>query len=273
MTRRVALILAAVSLGALAGCDGVAGARMTFEDVEKTKITEIALAGGSGDVSVTTESGATETQIRRIVRGITSPDTSYQVAGGVLTLNTDCGPDCHLSYEITAPPGVAVRGEMRSGDVMLSAVGTIDVKMTSGDVMIDRATGPVSLEMTSGDVMVENTSEPVKVRSTSGDLMVVGGGPVDVEARAGNVDVTDGKGPVTARLTSGDISLSLSAASSVTASTGSGEISLMVPPGDYRVSAVSGNGEAVVENVKNNPAATNVLELRSRSGDVAVIAG
>ncbi|SDT67509.1 DUF4097 family beta strand repeat-containing protein [Actinoplanes derwentensis] len=255
MTRRVALILAAASVGALAGCDGVVGARMTFDDTEKNKITAIVLAGGHGDIMVATETGATETKIRRIVQGGTGVDTSYQVAGGVLTLDTDCGRDCGISYEITAPPGVAVRGELTSGDVTLSAVGPVDLQLTSGDVMVERATGPV------------------KLRATSGDVQVIGGTGVDLESRSGNLDVLESTGPVTARLTSGDISLSLIEPSSVTASTTSGEINLMVPPGDYKVSATTGNGEARVEEIKSNPKATNVLDLRTRDGDIAVVAG
>ncbi|HWS39546.1 MAG TPA: DUF4097 family beta strand repeat-containing protein [Actinoplanes sp.] len=255
MSRRVALILAAVSVGALAGCDGVVGARMTFDDVEKTKITEIVLTGRHGDVVVTSETGATETKIRRIVHGGTSPDTSYQVAAGVLTLDTDCDRQCTMSYEVTAPPGVAVRGELTSGDVQLAEVGAVDLKLTSGDVIVERPTGPV------------------KLRATSGDLQVIGGSSVDMETRSGNLDVAEGTGPVTVRLTSGDVSLDLIEPASVTASTTSGEINLMVPHGDYKVAARSANGETHVQDVKNNPKATNVLDLRTSNGDISVTAG
>lgn len=273
MTRRVALILAAVSVGALAGCDGVAGARMTFDDVEKTKITEILVAGRSGDVMVSTEAGATETRIRRIVRGVTSPETTYQVSGGVLKLDTECGSDCYVSYEITAPPGVAVGGRLTSGAVMLNSVGAVDLTLTSGDVMVDRPSGPVDLELTSGDVTVDRPAGAVKVRLTSGDLAVSGGGTIDVETRSGNVAVMEGGGPVTARSSSGDVSVHTVKATSVTASTTDGAIDLTVPPGDYRVSTQTGEGEALVENIKSDPTATNVLDLRTRHGDVSVIAG
>lgn len=255
MSRRVALVLAAVSVGALAGCDGVVGARMTFDDVEKTKITEIVLTGRHGDVVVTSEAGATETKIRRVVSGGTSPDTSYQVAAGVLTLNTDCDRQCSMAYEITAPPGVAVHGKLTSGDVQLAEVGAVDLQLTSGDVLVERPTGPV------------------KLRATSGDLQVIGGTGVDMEARSGNLDVSEGTGPVTAKLTSGDITLDLVEQGSVTASTTSGEINLMVPRGDYQVAARSANGETNVQDVENDPKATSVLDLRTSNGDISVTAG
>ncbi|MEU8661315.1 DUF4097 family beta strand repeat-containing protein [Actinoplanes philippinensis] len=255
MTRRVALILAAVSVGALAGCDGVVGARMTFDDTEKTKVTEITLAGGASNVSVETDASATETRIRRVIYGGTDPGGSYQLTGGVLTLDGDCGHDCRVDFVITAPPGVAVKGELRSGDVML------------------RGTGPVDLKVTSGDVMVENGSGPVKVRATSGDLNVIGGTEVSLEAHDGDLSVLDVTGPVTAKASSGDINLKLSGAASVTASASSGDIDLMVPAGDYRVRAVSGSGDHEVFGITDNPTSDKILELRTGSGDVRVNGG
>ncbi|MEV4279244.1 DUF4097 family beta strand repeat-containing protein [Actinoplanes xinjiangensis] len=255
MTRRVALILAAVSVGALAGCDGVVGARMTFDDVEKTKITEIVLSGDAGNVTVETDASATETHIRRVIYGGTDPGGSYQLAGGVLTLDSECGRDCRVDFVITAPPGAAVKGELRSGDVML------------------RGTGPVDLRLTSGGVMVENGTGPVKVRTTSGDLNVIGGTEVSVESHSGDVSVLDVAGPVTARTTNGDIDLKLSAAASVTATVNSGDVNLMVPAGDYRVRAVTGSGEQEIFGITDNPTSDKVLELRAGSGDLRVSGG
>jgi hypothetical protein len=255
MTRRVALILAAVSVGALAGCDGVVGARMTFDDTEKAKITEIVLSGDAGNVTVETDPAATETHIRRVIYGGTDPGGSYELAGSVLTLDGDCGRDCRIDFIITAPSGTAVKGEIRSGDVML------------------RGTGPVDLRLTSGDVMVENGAGPVKVRTTSGDLSVIGGSEVSLESRSGNLSVLDVAGPVTAKATSGDIDLKLAAAASVTASVGNGDIDLMVPAGDYRVRAVSGSGDREVFGITDNPTSDKVLELRTGSGDLRVTGG
>ncbi|MDI6098243.1 DUF4097 family beta strand repeat-containing protein [Actinoplanes sp. NEAU-A12] len=253
MTRRVALILAAVSMGALAGCDGVVGARMTFDDTEATKITEIVLSGGSSDLIVNTDSTATETRIRRVVYGGTDPGPSYDLAGGVLTLKGECGPECGVHFEITAPPGVGVRGELRSGDVSLSGVGAVDLRLTSGDVMVDRGTGPV------------------KVRATSGDLVVNGGTEVNMETTSGNLDVREVTGPVTARASSGDINLDLSARASVTASVSSGEVRVMVPSGAYQLKTWSGSGQQDIVGVTDDPKSTNVLDVRTRDGDLTLI--
>jgi hypothetical protein len=255
MTRRVALILAAVSVGALAGCDGVVGARMTFDDIESTKVTEIVLAGGVSNVTVESDASATETRIRRVIYGGTDPGGSYQLAGGVLTLDGDCGQDCRVDFVITAPPGAAVKGELRSGDVMLHGTGAVDLKLTSGDVM------------------VENGAGPVKVRTTSGDLNVIGGSEVSLESHSGDLSVLDVAGPVTARTTNGDIDLKLSRAASVTASATSGDVDLMVPAGEYRVRAVTGSGEQEIFGITDNPTSDKVLELRAGSGDLRVSGG
>jgi uncharacterized protein YjlB len=256
MTRRVALILAAaVSVGALAGCDGVVGARMTFDDTEKTKVTEVVLTGGASNVTVEADATATETRIRRVIYGGTDPGGSYALTGSVLTLDGDCGQDCRVDFVITTPPGAAVKGELRSGDVML------------------RGTGPVDLELTSGDVMVENGAGPVKVRTTSGDLNVIGGSEVKLESHSGDLSVLDVTGPVTAKATSGNIDLKLTGAASVTATVSSGDIDLMVPAGDYRVRAVSGSGDKEVFGITDNPTSERVLELRTGSGDLRVTGG
>lgn len=253
MTRRVALILAAVSLGALAGCDGAVGARMTFDDTEDTRITEIVLTGGSSDLLVNTDASATGTRIRRVVDGGTDPGSSYEMSGGVLTLKGDCGPDCGVDFEITAPAGVGVRGELRSGDVTLSGVGAVDLRLTSGTVMVERGTGPV------------------KLRASSGDLMVIGGSEVNMETTSGNLQVREATGPVTARANSGDIDLDLSSPASVTASVNSGEVSVMVPSGAYQLKTWSGSGDEEILGVTDDAKATNVLDLRTRSGDLSVI--
>ncbi|WP_433828879.1 DUF4097 family beta strand repeat-containing protein [Actinoplanes sp. CA-015351] len=251
MSRRVALVLAAASVVALTGCDGVVGARMTFDDTEKAKVTDIVLAGGSGDVQISTGS-VTETRIKRVIRGSTDPGPSYQLTGSTLTLATDCGMNCHVDYEITAPSGVAVRGDLRSGDLGISGAGIVDLKLTSGDVTVDSATGPVSIEATSGDLLVRDAPS-LTVELTSGDITA--------ERIAG---------PIKARATSGDMQLDISTPASVTATVQSGDLNLMVPEGAYQVRTDTGSGDATAEDIKNDPSAKNILDLRTRSGDLFV---
>lgn len=256
MSRRVVVTLAAAaSLIALAGCDGVVGAKMTFDDSEQVKVTEIVLTGGNADVLVTTGTAA-ETRIQREVRGSTDPGPSYQLAGTVLTLASDCGSGCSTSYQIEAPAGVTVRGEVRSGDVQLERVGPVDLKVTSGDVGVLQATGRV------------------KVRATSGDLLVDGAPEAELECTSGDLSALDVAGPITARSSSGDMMLSTSEPASVTASVISGDLAVTVPAGSYRVRTDTSSGDEMVDPaIDIDPKATHLLDLRARSGDLNVMAG
>ncbi|GLY01517.1 DUF4097 family beta strand repeat-containing protein [Actinoplanes sp. NBRC 101535] len=249
MSRRAALILTSALV--LAGCDQAVGARMIFNDTETTKVTDIVLTGGNGDVRVRTGTEAT-TKVQRVVTGGTSPGSSYTLKDGVLSLTTDCGSDCRVSYEIEAPAGVTVRGEMRSGDVFLTQVGPVDLKLTSGDVAVEDATSDVA------------------VRSTSGDISVTGGGAASLETTNGDIVALGTTGPMTARSTSGDIALNLASASSVTATVANGDIEVFVPRGDYRISAQSAHGEATVMDLADDPKAANTLNLRASNGDITV---
>lgn len=253
MSRAIALVLAAASVAALAGCDGAVGAKMTFDDTEKTKVTDIVLDGGGGDVTVTT-GNVTETHIKRTVRGGNGSGPTYKIDGGTLTLPTDCGFNCHMEYEVTAPAGVKVTGQLRSGGVSLTDVGAVDLTLTSGDVMIDGATAPV------------------RIKATSGNVSVSGAPGVTLEATSGDLEARDITGPVDARVTSGNLDLELSKPASVTASVTSGDLTLTVPRGSYQLKQRTADGDATVEGITDDPKAANVLDLRARSGNLTVSA-
>ncbi|HET6531115.1 MAG TPA: DUF4097 family beta strand repeat-containing protein [Actinoplanes sp.] len=251
-TRAAALVLlAAVTATALAGCGG-AGVRQTFSDTEKVKVTEIVMSGGSGNVTVRTAAIA-ETRITRIVRHTTDPGESYRLDGTVLTIDTSCGRDCSVSYDIEAPAGVAVRGELRSGDIGLDGVGATDVRLTSGDIMVRNPTGAVSAKSTSGDITVLDGKAGATIEATSGNV------------RAVNVG-----GPVNARVTSGDVEVQLTAPHSVTVRANSGDVMVTVPAGSYRLAADTSSGDEQIVGIVDDPAATNVIDVHTGSGDATI---
>jgi hypothetical protein len=95
-------------------------ARLTFTDTEKSKVTEIAIQGGSGDVTVNT-AAVTETTVTRVVQHRhPTPVRATGWTGRCLRIDTVLRPpDCTVSYDITAPAGVAVTGGLTSGDIRL----------------------------------------------------------------------------------------------------------------------------------------------------------
>jgi hypothetical protein len=256
MTPRVTrlILVAAVTAPVLAGCGGV-GARLTFTDTEKVKVSEIVLTGGSGDVMVRTAE-INEVRISRVIHRNSDPGKTYAIKGSVLTVDTDCGSNCSVTYDIEAPAGVAVRGELRSADIGLTGVGKTDVTVASGNIMVTKATGDVRAKATSGDIDVVDSTGTATVLSTSGDV------------RALNIT-----GAVEARTTSGDVDVKLATVSSVIAHATSGNVNVIVPAGSYKINTVrSGSGDTNIIGVTNDPAAKNVIDIAAASGDASVSA-
>jgi DUF4097 and DUF4098 domain-containing protein YvlB len=252
--RAGALTLVAAASAALAGCGGGIGATLTFNDVEKVKVSQIVLDGSSGDVQVST-AAINETRITRIVHSSSDPGLSYTLTGSQLHLGTSCGHECWVSYQIEAPVGVAVVGELSSGLVSLTGVGNTDVHVSSGDIDIRRATGQVRARSTSGDVMVADSKGPATLEATSGDVHAVNiGGPVNVRAASGDIDVK------------------LTVPASVTAAASSGDVNIIVPAGSYQVRTRASSGDANVVGVTNDASSKNVLDVRTSSGDLTVTA-
>ncbi|MCO8277870.1 DUF4097 domain-containing protein [Actinoplanes sp. TRM 88003] len=255
LTRRagVLVLIAATTAATLTGCAGVVGAKMTYEDTEKTKITDIRLEGGSGDVAIRAAS-VTETSIKRIIRRSGDPGPSYTLDGSTLVIDASCGHNCSVSYEIVAPAGVKVNGELDSGDIIFDSVGDTDVKLTSGDLMMTDPVGTVKLRGTSGNIRVVNAKKPVEVQVTSGDV------------EAMNIDA-----PVKLKVTSGDVDAVLTSVHSVDAQTTSGDVQVQVPQGNYKISTHAGSGDAGVQGLTSDPTSKNEINLRTASGNAVVI--
>ena len=255
VARRAGLLaLAGVAVTTLAACDASVPNRLDFSDTEKVKITEILIADGSGDVTVKT-SAIAETRIKRVVRYHgDEPTRSYWLDGTVLHVATGCGNNCSVSYDIEAPTGVAVRGQVASGDVNLTGVGATDIQLSSGTVRVQGATGEVRVEASSGEIAVADLAGPARLVATSGNITGHG----------------LGRAPVNAEVSSGDVDLELAQPGSVTARATSGDVSLRVPDGRYQVRTSADSGDERIS-VPNTAGAPAVLDVTVDSGDIDVI--
>lgn len=245
-----------LALIALSGCDSLTESRLDFDNTEEVKVTQIIVTrGGSGDVVVNT-GPVSHVQIKRVVRyrgGEPRTTGTYRIDGTELTLDADCGRQCSVSYDILAPEGVSVRGENGSGEVLLTRVGAVDIKVGSGAVDINGASGTVRAETGSGDIAVRDIKGAVTALTGSGEITGrrLGGGKVDVETGSGAISVT------------------LETVASVRAFTSSGEVELVVPSGSYRVTVSTGSGDKNVS-VPHDPSATEQLDVEAGSGDVTI---
>ncbi|MEV4493544.1 DUF4097 family beta strand repeat-containing protein [Micromonospora coxensis] len=255
----MALPRTAVALGAAAtlilatGCDTLSFRRLDFDQTETARIATITVRPGAGDVVVRGTGPATEVRIKRVLRYQgDQPGRTYEIQGDELVLDADCGPRCSVSYEVTAPEGVRVRGETGSGNVELSKVGAVEFTLGSGNIRVATAGGPVQAETGSGDIEVSAVPAPVTLRASSGNITGLRlGGEVDAEANSGNVSIELDQ-PVSAR-----------------AHASSGDVELLVPDGRYRVRSHTGSGDAEL-GVPDDPGASALLDVSTGSGNVTV---
>lgn len=244
---------AAAALILLAGCDTLSFRRLDFDNTEAVKISRITVLPGNGDVVVRAAGQSQQVRVKRVVRYHgDQPEARYEIKGDELILDTDCEDRCSVSYEVTAPEGVAVRGETGSGNVELTRVGPVDIRLGSGNATVTGGTGPVRAVTASGNIEVADISGPVTLRASSGNISAVGiGGQVDAEASSGNVTVELAR-PASARVHAS-----------------SGDVTLIVPDGRYRVLARPGSGDNHV-GIPDDPAAALVLDASTGSGNVTL---
>ena len=250
---RAPVVVAAAAL-LLTGCGegDVTQRQLNLDSVEPVAVSSIVLQAGAGKVVVRT-GDVQQTEIRRTVRYRgDEPDAGYRIHGTELVLETGCGPFCSISYEITAPRNVAVRGRNDTGDVELTQVGPVDLRVGSGAVRIDGAAGQVTAETGSGALTVQQVEGSVALRT--------GSGAVTGRELAGDVDAETG---------SGAIGLTLRTVSSVNARTGSGAVRLEVPAGDYQIRVETNSGRRQID-VPDVPAAAHTLQVRTAGGDVTI---
>ncbi|MFE9652551.1 DUF4097 domain-containing protein [Micromonospora sp. NPDC006431] len=250
---RTVAAAAAASLILLCGCDTISFRRLDYDNTEAVKITRITVEPGSGDVTVRAAGSAPQVRIKRVVRYQGGqPDTRYEINGDELVLRTECGPRCSVSWEISAPEGVAVRGETGSGDVELSRVGAVEFTLGSGNVSVRGATGDVRAETGSGNIDVIDAAGAVRLRAASGDITA--------QRLAAGVD---------AETSSGNVTAELAQPASARVHAASGDVELTVPDGRYRVRTSTGSGDRDL-GVVDDPGAALLLDASTGSGNVTI---
>ncbi|MEU7995335.1 DUF4097 family beta strand repeat-containing protein [Micromonospora sp. NPDC049060] len=269
--RTAAALAAATTLIVAAGCDNLSFRRLDYDNTEAVRINSIRVLPGAGDVTVRAIGAQDEVRIKRVVRYQGGqPDATYEVKGGELVLDTDCGSRCSISYEVTAPDGVSVKGETGSGDVDLSRVGPVEMRLGSGNIRVTASSGPVRAETGSGNIQVAGAGGPVRAQTGSGNV------EVDEVAAAATLRTSSGDitghrlgGGVDAETGSGDITVDLTTPASARVHASSGSVDLVVPAGRYRVRSTTDGGDAEL-GVTDDPSATLVLDLSTGSGDITL---
>jgi DUF4097 and DUF4098 domain-containing protein YvlB len=104
------------------------------------------------------------------------------------------------------------------------------------------------------DVSLENLCGDISVRTGSGDIAGFGFSGLTFSAEAG----------------SGDARIEISPARQVHVRTGSGDGSLTVPSGTYRLDLSTGSGDQTLDGVSNDTTAAGAIEVSTGSGDLRI---
>jgi hypothetical protein len=242
----VVVLLVVVAAGLAVANTGFDRTQVRRHAFAAGSVSEIVVTSTAGDIDLA-RAGARlevrETQHYVLMK----PKLEQALAGGVLTLRSDCGAKvltCYADLRVTVPAGVAVTAHTDSGDVGATAVQARDARLRSdsGDVRLQLA-GRQQLAWAhtdSGDVgVVTAAANAVDAQSSSGDVTVdAGGSPRRILARSD-----------------------------------SGDIMVTVPPGEYAVDAKTDSGHVKVDGITLNDSAPSTIEARTDSGDVTVRAG
>ena len=249
--------LALCVLGGAAACNPIDYDTLTDGATKDQPLTEVHIQGGSGDVTVVTDSAVKGVSLIRTVRYHgTKPGDTYHFDGTVLSVDTGCGTYCSASYEVRVPPrgtgpGVTVTGSNASGNITLTGAGRIDVSTSSGDLDITDTDGPVTAKTSSGNATLSDIGGNLVLTVTSGDVH-------GRDLRGATSEI---------RVTSGNVTLDLPGTGDVTAHSTSGDIEVTVPDGTCRVHAASTSGDTHV-NVATGTA--HLLDVTTTSGNITV---
>lgn len=271
-TALVALLVGAV----LSGC-GIRIVRYEFADdsVVAEKFTSVRVRNGAGDVSIRYVSGLTETKIHRRVEHTKDrkPEgPTHRMEGGNTLVLDECGHNCEVSYQVQVPDDkITVQGDTGSGDVVVEGIAAVDYKTGSGRIVVKDVKGDVRAITGSGDFEAARIDGSLTAETGSGRMRLdVIKGKTVVIARNGDISGSAIDNDVTVDAGSGDISLTFVSERAVRATTASGNVTVRIPGGPFKVSGESGSGERMID-VATDPAAKNELKVSTGSGDVRVL--
>lgn len=236
----------------------VAGTLMTACTVEAQRVegsfektltvgpqTDVEIMSGSGSIEVRQGSGG-RVEIRARVRagdwgwsrsGLSAQERVKRVEanppieqqGNTVRIGDIKDPDLRdgvsISYDVTVPPGTALRSKSGSGSQRIEGIdGDLVVSTGSGSVNVRRAGGRVRASTGSGGVTAEDV-----------------GGAFEASTGSGSIDGMNVKGPISARTSSGSIEVTQTGSGDVEASSSSGSIRVRGVQGGVRASTTSGS--------------------------------
>ena len=178
-----------------------------------------------------------------------------------------------FAVRVTVPAGAAARVAVASADTeLLGELGRVELTSASGDSVVD-ACATLQLRSASGDARVGTVTGRATIGSASGDLRVesVSAG-LEARTASGDVEVGTAAGDVAITTASGDVAIDRVTGGMVGIKTVSGDVSVGVVPGLkvwLDLSSVSGRMQSHLDEGGggDDAPATLTLSVRTVSGD------
>jgi DUF4097 and DUF4098 domain-containing protein YvlB len=165
-----------------------------------------------------------------------------------------------IDFEVVMPAGVVLQVRDTSGKIVISNMNSaVEVNDGSGTLAVRRDKGPLNIDKESGDMRVEEVSGTTTVSSRSGQLQFLRLGELNVTASDGNLDVTD----------AGSVRL-VNKGGNIRVSAVKGSVNIDDDSGEVQVSQVG--GDVTIHDTSGQIRASNVgaLMVDDTSGDVVV---
>ena len=138
-------------------------------------LTAVAIRTTTGDIRVTTGAPGSPVVVRRVLQWSFGSAASVEsVTGGRLDVAAHCAgglgfANCSVDYEVTAPPGLALRLDSDTGDVdVAGSTADLAVSLDTGSVTVRNArSGRTDLSTSTGDIDIRFAAAPQDVRASS----------------------------------------------------------------------------------------------------------
>jgi hypothetical protein len=179
------------------------------------------------------------------------------------------GLEAFADLRVTVPAGKSVALYLGVGKAFVSNVdGAIRVQVASADVTADRTRGTLRISTGSGNVDLREAAGDVSLNSGSGDITASGvrGTRLRLETGSGNVTVTDAKAAeFHVETGSGDIDATSAEGDDLSFETGSGNVDVALTATFRSVTIETGSGDVTL---KVPPTAGAEVDLDTGSGDI-----
>lgn len=186
-----------------------------------------------------------------------------------ITSRGRAGLEASADLRVTVPKGKNVALNLGVGKAFVTNVeGTIRVSVASADVATDRTRGSLHVSTGSGNVDLRSAAGDVSLGTGSGDITASGveGATLRLETGSGTITLSDGKaGTVYASTGSGDISATSASGDDLSFETGSGDIDVALVAAFRSVHIETGSGDVTL---KVPPEAGAEVDIDTGSGDI-----